>query len=143
MGNCMELIIDANILFAALIKNNITSELLFKEELELYAPEFIFSEFKKYKNEIKKKTNRTDLEFERLIDVFQRRTELIPYEEIKPFIKEAKQICPDIGDIQYIALALKLHCAIWSNDKKLKNQKIVKIYSTSEIIDLFPKYKEI
>ncbi|MFA5382490.1 MAG: PIN domain-containing protein [Candidatus Micrarchaeia archaeon] len=139
----MELVIDANILFAALIKNNLTSELLFKDELDLYAPEFILSEFKKYKNEIKKKTNRTDSEFEKLLEVFQRRTELIPCEEIKPFIKQAKQICPDIGDIQYIALALKLRCAIWSNDKELKNQKIVKVYSTSEIINLFPKYKEI
>ncbi|MFH1211857.1 MAG: PIN domain-containing protein [Candidatus Woesearchaeota archaeon] len=46
----MELVIDANILFAALIKDSTTSDLLFKNTL--YAPEFILEEFKKYKEEL-------------------------------------------------------------------------------------------
>jgi len=52
----MDLVIDANILFAALIKRNITTELLFREHLHLYAPEFIFAEFDKYRDLLKKKT---------------------------------------------------------------------------------------
>ncbi|MEK6928390.1 MAG: hypothetical protein AABW65_00335 [Nanoarchaeota archaeon] len=34
------------------------------------------------------------------------------------------------------ALALKLDCAIWSNDKKLNEQDKVKIYSTEDLIEL-------
>ncbi len=37
----MDLVVDANILFAALIKKGITSELFFEDELYLITPEFI------------------------------------------------------------------------------------------------------
>ena len=33
----------------------------------------------------------------------------------------------------YIAIAMKLLCALWSQDKKLKKQNIVKVYSTAEL----------
>ncbi|MBS3158184.1 hypothetical protein J4206_02765 [Candidatus Woesearchaeota archaeon] len=130
----MDLVIDANILFAALIKISTTSEFLFKHTL--YAPEFIFEEFEKYKDEIKRKTSRTEDDFNELFDLFERNVILIPKEEIAPFLKRAENISPDEKDIPYIALALKLNCAIWSNDKLLKKQDEVKIYSTEEIVRL-------
>ncbi|PIN85274.1 MAG: hypothetical protein COV47_03030 [Candidatus Diapherotrites archaeon CG11_big_fil_rev_8_21_14_0_20_37_9] len=43
-----------------------------------------------------------------------------------------KKISPDPKDVPYFALALKLRCPIWTNDKLLKKQKKVKIISTSE-----------
>jgi len=33
----------------------------------------------------------------------------------------------------YFALALKMKCPIWSNDKRLKEQKTIKIISTDEL----------
>ncbi|ODS39618.1 MAG: hypothetical protein A7315_10755 [Candidatus Altiarchaeales archaeon WOR_SM1_79] len=108
----MDLVVDANILFAALIKRNITSELLFREDLHLYAPEFIFTGFEKYRGLIKKKTERTDDDFDELLELFQRRIALVPIEEIKPFIEKAKEVSPDIKDVPYIALALKLNIAV-------------------------------
>ena len=133
----MDVIIDANILFAALIKESITSDLLFKNNLHLYAPEFIFEEFKKYKELIKKKTKRTEEEFYKLLDLFGRRINLIPKEETKQFIKAARIISPDKKDTAYFALALKLKCGLWSNDKKLKKQNIVMIYFTEDLINMF------
>ena len=131
----MDLVVDANILFAALIKEDITSELIFKLRLHLFAPEFILEEFEKYKEELKNKTGRTEEEFNRLIEVFERNVILFPKEEIKPFIERAKSISPDIKDVPYMALALKLNIDIWSNDKDLKDkQKIVKVYPTHELI---------
>ncbi len=44
----MDLIVDANILFAALIKNSMTAKLMFVERLHLYAPEFLLDEFEKH-----------------------------------------------------------------------------------------------
>ena len=52
----MDLVIDANILFAVCISSGKTEEVLFSEELHLFAPEFIFEEFKndkKLKNQDK------------------------------------------------------------------------------------------
>jgi len=132
----MDLVIDANILFAALIKENITSDLLFKNNLHLYAPEFIFAEFEKYRELIKEKTERTDEDFSKLLELFERRITLVPLEEIRQFMQDAKKISPDIKDAPYFALALKLNIAIWSNDKELKEkQSTVKVYSTEEIIN--------
>jgi len=45
-----------------------------------------------------------------------------------------RRVSPDINDVLYLALALKLNCPVWSNDRKLKNQNAVRIYSTQEII---------
>lgn len=41
-----------------------------------------------------------------------------------------------ISDTEYFALALKLKCSVWSNDKKFKKQDKVKVYSTNELIKL-------
>ena len=54
----MNLVIDANILFASLIKEGKTIELLLNPFFNLYAPEFLFEEFVKYKKEILLKTHR-------------------------------------------------------------------------------------
>ena len=61
--------------------------------------------------------------------------EFIPLEEYSSFMKEALAI-PDPDDIDFTALALKLDCPLWSNDKELKQQTVVKVFSTSELISL-------
>ena len=61
---------------------------------------------------------------------------IVPKEEYSLFLDDAKSISPDENDVMYFALALKLKCGIWSNDKKLKNQDKVPIYSTNELVKL-------
>lgn len=130
----MDLVIDANILFSALLKDSTTSDILFKHTL--YAPEFIFEEFRKYKDYLKSKTKRSEEEFNDLFTLFERRVILIPKKEIDSFIVKAEMISSDPKDIAYFALALKIKCPIWSNDKELKKQQAVKIYSTEELINI-------
>ena len=129
----MELVVDANILFAALIKVSATSDLIVDNSLYLSSVEFIFSEFEKYKELIREKTERTEEEFERFMEIIQKKIRVAPYEEFEPFMKEAEKISPDQKDTEYLALALKLDCAIWSNDKKLKEQDKVIIFSTEDL----------
>ena len=130
----MDLIIDANILFSALIKEGATCELIFSHTL--YAPEFLLEEFSKYKKYILKKTKRGETDFAELIQILKRNIIIISFKEIAPFIKQAEKICPDKNDTPYFALALKLNIPIWSNDKKLKNQKHIKIYTTEELLNI-------
>ena len=133
----MDLVVDANIIFAALVKRGFTENFLLRTDLHLYAPEFIFEEFELYKDLLKKKTQRTEEEFNLFMKTLQRRIILIPYEEIDSYLEKAKEISPDIKDITYIALALKLHCAIWSNDKALtEKQNVVKVYHTHDLVRL-------
>ena len=134
----MELVIDANILFAALLKEGKTSEMLFKHTI--YAPEFIFEEFKKYKDELQAKTKRDD--FNELLELFERNVILVPKEEIEPLLKTANEISPDEKDIPYFALALKQKCSIWSNDKRLKDeQQQIKVYTTDNLATLQDGHK--
>jgi predicted nucleic acid-binding protein len=129
----MQLVVDANILFSALITDGFTAELLFEEELKLYTAEFIIEEFLKYKDEILKKSKRSPESFSSFMHALQEIITVIPQEEYETHIQEAKEISPDKRDAAYFALALKLRCAIWSNDKLLKEQEAVKVFFTSEV----------
>jgi len=129
----MDLIIDANVLFSALIKDSFAYNLLFSGSFHLFTPEYIFTELEKHKEEILKKTERTDEEFFRLLETLKRRIVIFPLEELAPYVEEAEKLTPDPDDMAYFALALKLNCAIWSNDKKLKEQDKIKVYHTHEL----------
>ena len=62
---------------------------------------------------------------------------IAPLEEFKKFWKEAKQISPDPDDVLYLAVALSLGCALWSNDKDLKEgQSRVLVVTTEELTKL-------
>ncbi len=69
------------------------------------------------------KTKRTAEDFFQVLNILKRRITLIPLEELVMYIEEAEEITPDPNDMVYFALALRLRGAIWSNDKKLKQQK--------------------
>lgn len=129
----MDLVIDANILFSALIKDSFAYNLLFSGSIHLFTPEYIFTELEKHKEEILKKTKRTEEEFFRLLEILKRRIDIVPLEELVPYVKDAEKLTPDPDDMAYFALALKLNCAIWSNDKKLKEQNKIRVYNTHEL----------
>jgi len=130
----MILVIDANILFSALIKDSLTAELIFNEDLKLYTCEFIIEEFFKYEEEIMKKTHRTREQFITIMHQLKDIITVIPKEEYSHLIAEAERFSPDPKDVMYFALAMKLNGIIWSNDKLLKKQDKVKVYLTSEIM---------
>ena len=133
----MDLVVDANVVFAALIKeDSFAYSLLFSDKFHLFTPEYIFIELEKHKEEILEKTERTTEEFFRLFEVIKRRIAIIPLGELVPYVEEAEKLTPDPDDMAYFALALKLNCAIWSNDKKLKEQNKIKVYNMHELSKL-------
>ena len=132
----MELIVDANILFAALVKESTTARLLFNPNLRLYCPEFVLEEFMKYSDFIIQKMKRTREEFVTIMHQLHQIITIVPQEDYQHYIEEAESISPDDKDVPYVAAALKLQCAIWSNDRRLKEQDKVIIYNTKEVLDM-------
>ncbi len=130
----MDLIVDANVIFAALIQEGKNYELLFRREFHLFTPDFIIIEIEKHKEEILAKTKRSSAEFEQVLEILKRRIALIPMEELVPFVEQAETLTPDPDDMAYFALALKLNCSLWSNDKALKQQNKIKVYNTTEVV---------
>ena len=133
----MNFIVDANIIFSSLIKEGKSAELLLNLDLNLYSPEFLLEEIEKYEEEILRKTKRSNDEFEDLFQMIKLIIKIIPKNEFQDYLEPAKEISYDIGDIQYLALALKLKCPIWSNDKDFKKQNKVKVFSTNELLKEF------
>jgi len=59
------------------------------------------------------------------------------FEELEEHKEEAEQISPDPDNVQYLAVAFSLCCAIWSNDRDLKEeQDRVVVITTEELTKL-------
>ena len=132
----MNLVVDANSVMSALIKEGKSAEILLSFSLNFYTPEYIFEEIEEHKEEILEKTHRTKDEFDSILMDIKEVIAVIPKEDFEDYIVEAEKISPDSDDVMYFALALKLNCGIWSSDKKLKEQTKIKVYSTGDLIRL-------
>ena len=134
----MELVVDANILISGLLKDGATRELMLNNALCLFSPEFVYKEFLNHLGELAKKAgmNEKDLKDFTQILILESDIKIMKKEETKKFINLADKISPDPDDAQYFSAALQLNCPIWSNDKKLKNQKHVKVYSTTDLLKI-------
>lgn len=78
-----------------------------------------------------------DEEYEFFLGVISGVVEVIPELEYKRFIGKAKTMISDIDDVSFLALALKLGCHIWSDDKHFKEQSEVKVFTTDELDGIF------
>ncbi|MBE3135971.1 MAG: PIN domain-containing protein [Thermoplasmata archaeon] len=135
----MEVIIDANIFVAALLKKGVTRKLLLNDELVLYTPEYVIEEIFDHLQEFETKSHLSRISLEELVKVLiiESKMNIIPKDELRPFIKKADEITPDPDDVMYFAAALKQNIGIWSNDKEMKKQKVINVYSTNDLIKLF------
>ena len=132
----MNFVVDTNVLMTFFWKNNVFEKIIKNYSINCYSPEFALEEINKYEKHIIKKAKISKKEFK------EKKLELAIYitfvsiEDYKHFLKKAIQISPDSNDIDFFSLAIILKCPIWSNDKELKKQKLVKIYSTYDLIML-------
>ncbi|MBE3121654.1 MAG: PIN domain-containing protein [Thermoplasmata archaeon] len=135
----MEVIIDANIFVAALLKKGATRKLLLNDELVLYTPEYVIEEIFDHLQEFETKSHLSRISLEELVKVLiiESKMNIIPKDELRPFIKKADEITPDPDDVMYFAAALKQNIGIWSNDKEMKKQKVINVYSTNDLVKLY------
>jgi predicted nucleic acid-binding protein len=133
----MQIVIDANVIIAMLIKPGKTIDLFFDSRLNLVAPQLLFEELNNNKRGIINKSRLTKEEFELLYLILKNNIEIIPEEEFLRFKEKAEEICPDPKDIVYFALSFYLNCPIWSNEKKLKEQPKIIVYATHDLMRLF------
>ncbi len=129
-------VIDANIVASALLKDSKTRELMLAFSFQLFAPDFISVELEKYSGDFAAKLGTTKEEVKELLEELFKTAKIVqvPRTEYESFLPSGINASPDLKDAPYFALALKFGLPIWSNDKKLKNQGVVKIISTHEIL---------
>src|SRR3989344_6451943 len=106
----MKIVIDANILIAALIKDSKAREIITSQEFEFLTPEFILEEIRKYREEIKKKANLDQEGFELVMSILFETIKIIPKEDYELSLDKAKEIMnDDVKDVPYVAVQLALN----------------------------------
>jgi predicted nucleic acid-binding protein len=127
-------VVDANILISLLIAKGTKHELFFSERISPISPEFVLFEIGKYWSLISEKSALPEDELKLEFSAVRMQLNMFSLADIKRWIEEAEQISPDKNDSEYFALALNMKCPIWSEDKALKRQNIVKVFSTAELL---------
>jgi predicted nucleic acid-binding protein len=135
----MLLVADANIIFSFFNPKSKAREIILSGDVEIFSPLFLLEEIEEHKEEIKEKFGLNELQFSLTIELIKALVRFVPLEEFKEYIEEGKRISPDVNDIQYFSLALKMNVPIWSNDKKLKQQSKVKVFSTKDLIEFLSR----
>lgn len=131
----MLLVIDANIVFAAAISpRGTTCDLLFSPGLEFIAPEFLKEELEKYFSLLVIKSGTPAKEVQIALELILSRIKILPFIEYERHREQARKISPDPKDEEYFAVALAFDCPLWSNDKRLKGQSVVRVFSTNELL---------
>ena len=133
----MRIVVDANRVFAATIKDSTTRGILLNLFFEFVAPDFIITEIRKHQNRLMKIASITKDEFEFFLSLIFERITIIPESEYKKFSDLIKDEITDQKDIPYIAacLASGAH-GVWTHDTDLLEQSKVKIFTNIDMLKL-------
>lgn len=130
----MRLVADTPEIFSFFNEKSKARELSLLPNLELNSPEFSLIEIKEHKGDILKRFSLSEVQFALIEKLLNATIKFSKEQEYSQFLNEAKSISPDSDDSDFFALALKLNCPIWSEEKKLKKQSKVKVFNTSELL---------
>ncbi len=138
----LDLVIDANVLFSAMLAKSTTRQLLLSPRLELYAPEYLFEEFADHvqnDEEFKAKLSQNKEETALVLGRLKQAIQTVPLKAYTGQIRKTLPDCPDPADAPYLALASHLGLPLWSNDKRLKKQDRVVVLNTQEVLERLKK----
>jgi len=133
----MRIIVDANIILSALLKNGTTRKILLSREINFYTIPFTISEVLKYDNLIKEKSGLTSYEIKIILNTILENIEILPLKKVNSNFARALKIMKNIdpNDAPILAGAFSItNDGLWTNDKHLKLQKHAKVIDTKEML---------
>ncbi len=131
-----ELIVDSNVVIAAMLKNGLSRKLLLCGKLKVFAPDLLELEVMKYKEKIIAETHILPYQFLVIKDLVFSTMEVIPFKEYSHLENEAKSFSPDQDDWPFFASSIYKQRPLWSNEKKLKKQNNIYVFTTSEVLEM-------
>ncbi len=123
----MKIVVDTNIVFSVILNTNskIARILLQpRNKLKFYSTEQLSYEIKEHKEKIKRISNYSDFELDRIIILITSKIRFINVRLIpKEIYKKSEFLTADvdIDDTEFVALTEHINGKLWSCDKKLKN----------------------
>ncbi|MBI3252941.1 MAG: PIN domain-containing protein [Candidatus Omnitrophica bacterium] len=133
----MELVIDANVLLAGILKDALTRELILDSRLKLMAPEYLILEtlhLVRKNTRLQKRAGLPARALEENLNLLIQNIETYPRQVYVASLQEAFRIAPHKEDAPYLALAIALNISVWSNDRGIHAQNRVKVYTTGELL---------
>jgi len=131
----MKIIIDNNILFSLMNPLSASSYLFSLINADFIAPEFINEEFEKYEDLCQKKSGLNQKNFKKRKEKITKSITFIPSKDYSKFLEISAEAISDPNDIDFLALAISQKAPIWSNDRHFKNQNMVEVFSTRELME--------
>ena len=132
----MKLVLDTNILIAAIIKDSLTREILLLPDLELLLPEYALEEVRRHRVRISRHASLKPEEIDLLLSLLTEFVTVVPMTKIAPHMKAAEALIgeKDPDDAPFVALALaEANDGIWSNDRAFEGLAGIKLWKTSDL----------
>ncbi|MBA7545945.1 hypothetical protein ES705_38327 [subsurface metagenome] len=147
----MRIVIDTNIVFSAVLNTNSKIARIIlqpKTRFNFYSTEQLLSEIQEHKGKIKKLTEYSDYELERIISLITNRIRFINVKLIPKSVYDRTEILTndiDEDDCEFVALTDHIKGRLWSGDKELRKgllkKKWKKCISTEELFEIMIKRK--
>ena len=131
----MKLVINANIAFSLLKKDSFTRRLVHRYRLSLISHPFIVEELKGHSEIVCRKIGVSPDKFLRIMEILSALIDLSRSASPQQ-LNRARSLLPDPEDAPYLALAIRLKLPLWSNDPHLKEQSLVTVFTTEELVEL-------
>ena len=119
----MRLVVDANIIMAAFIRDSAVRKLLFRPDNRFYFPEFILEEIEGHFDEIRERSGLSREDAKTVLELIFTRIEIIPAQKMAGHFESAESMMSGIGkkDVPYVALALGMpNDGIWRTAELVK-----------------------
>jgi len=133
----LRLVVDTNIILKAIIRDSRVRAILLSPNHEFYVPEYSVEEVEEHMSLLRERTRLSEEEIRSALRILLTNIQVIPARSILTKWSEAEEIMRliDRNDIPFVAASLSTACdGIWSDDKDLKRQRRVRIWSTSEMM---------
>lgn len=134
----MRLVVDSNIVFAALLRDGVARGLLIESPFDLLSPEWMLVEIRSHGAEIARRAHLMPEELDVLLALVTERLEIVARTEYEATLGEARTRIQgsDPGDVPFLALALSRSCdGIWTQNTRDFENGGVSLWTTKRVVD--------
>lgn len=118
----MEVVLDSNVLFRTLISGGDILDLIFDNELKIYAPLKLSEEVQNNKEEILLKSKLSEKDFNELVSLISEKVNWVSKENYEASLSKADRILEDHKkDREFIALCISKDIKLWTYENRLLN----------------------